>query len=180
MGCENSKVKDIKDAKKKDAQEEAKKLENEKKKEDEKKEQEKKKKEEHQKELKKKSEEAKKLDNEFIVKNKVGERTLGKREKQIIDEGVEEESLKKLHAHSDKILFMYLRLGSKKKYEEHLIQRQKDLAEIRDNFNAEDDPDAIWNGYGKFFRKLIFTSVLIFDLGLCFLSFAEFSRQEEV
>lgn len=97
---------------------------------------------------------AKKADTSFLKKNSKGERTLGQREQKLVEEGVDEELLKNLSPQSDKILFMYLRMGSKKKYEDHLIQRQKDLAEIRDKFNGYSDPKGIWNGKGNFLLDL--------------------------
>jgi hypothetical protein len=88
-------------------------------------------------------------DEILLQKTEIGERKLGDREKKIIEEGVSSDLLKNLSPSSDKILFMYLRMGSKQKYEDHLNQRQLDLAKLREELGDGVQTEDIWNGKGK-------------------------------
>lgn len=86
-----------------------------------------------------------KEDNKLIEKDSKGFRTLGLREILLIEEGVKKSELTNLNPKSDKLLFLYLRIGSKKKYEDHLEQRRQDILQTIDEDTMIDEGKKVYD-----------------------------------
>lgn len=84
-------------------------------------------------------------DQKLIEKDSSGKRTLGKREILLIQEGINENELTNLNSKSDKMLFLYLRIGSKQKYQEHIEQRRQAIQNTIDESSLIDQGTKVFD-----------------------------------